>query len=66
MREREQLKRLGMICGSIDAPRLVSRQVLFDGRKRFAYYRGRVPVAPHPPLADPTQCLFWRNAAALP
>lgn len=62
MRERERLERLGAICGSIEAPRLVSRLVLFDGRKSFAYYRGRVPVAVSRPLADPTRCLFWRNA----
>lgn len=66
MREREMLERLGSICGSIEAPQLVARLVLFDGRKRFAYYRGRVPAAPHTPLADPTQCLFWRNARAVP
>lgn len=64
MREREKLQRLGAICGSIEAPRLVTRLVLFDGRKRFAYYRGRVPTAPSAALADPTQCLFWRNAQA--
>jgi len=62
MREREKLARLGAICGSIEAPRLVQRLVLFDGRKSFAYYRGRVPVAPSARPADPTRCLFWRNA----
>ena len=62
MREREKLERLGAICGSIEAPRLVARRVLFEGRKSFAYYRGRVPAAPLPPPADPAQCLFWRNA----
>ncbi|MGN2247377.1 ArnT family glycosyltransferase [Frateuria sp. GZRR35] len=66
MRERERLERLGAICGSIAAPRLVTRRVLFDGRKSFAYYRGRVPAEASTPLADPTQCLFWRNAQALP
>jgi len=64
MREREKLERLGAICGSIEAPRLVTRLMLFDGRKRFAYYRGRVPTAPPTRLADPAQCLFWRNARA--
>ena len=62
MREREKLERLGAICGSIGTPRLVRRLVLFDGRKSFAYYRGRVPRAPLAQPADPTQCLFWRNA----
>jgi hypothetical protein len=61
-REREKLERLGAICGSIEAPQLVARLRLFDGRKSFAYYRGRVPAAPLPRAADPTQCLFWRNA----
>jgi 4-amino-4-deoxy-L-arabinose transferase-like glycosyltransferase len=64
MREREKLERLGAICGSIEEPGLVTRLVLFDGRKRFAYYRGRVPVMPPRRLAEPTQCLFWRNAQA--
>ena len=62
MREREMLPRLGAICGSILAPRLIARQVLFGGRKRFAYYRGRVPDAPPVRPADPTRCLFWRSA----
>lgn len=66
MREREKLERLGSICGSIEAPRLVGRRVLFDGRKSFAYYRGQVPSAPLPRPADPAQCLFWRNAQAKP
>jgi hypothetical protein len=66
MREREKLERLGSICGSIEAPRLVARRVLFDGRKSFAYYRGQVPLAPLPRPADPAQCLFWRNAQAVP
>ncbi|MEI7036968.1 glycosyltransferase family 39 protein [Fulvimonas yonginensis] len=64
MREREKLAWLGAICGRIEAPRLVARQTLFEGRKRFAYYRGRVPAVPQPPPADPAQCLFWRNAQA--
>jgi 4-amino-4-deoxy-L-arabinose transferase-like glycosyltransferase len=63
MREREQLQRLGTICGHIEAPRLAARITLFDGRKRFAYYRGRVPTAASQ-VADPTRCLFWRNAQA--
>jgi len=62
MRERDKLDRLGAICGSIEAPQLVARRVLFGGRKSFAYYRGRVPTAPPTRLADPTGCLFWRNA----
>ncbi|UGB36943.1 ArnT family glycosyltransferase [Frateuria soli] len=64
MREREKLERLGAMCGRIQAPELVTRLVLFEGRKSFAYYRGRVPVAPPAGQADPTQCLFWRNAQA--
>jgi hypothetical protein len=66
MREREELQRLGAICGRIEAPRLVARITLFDGRKRFAYYRGRVPDAPPARQGDPTQCLFWTNARSAP
>lgn len=62
--ERERPAWLGGLCGRIEQPQLVARQVLFDGRKRFAYYRGIVPATPQPPPADPTQCLFWRNAQA--
>lgn len=62
--ERERLAWLGAICGRIEAPRLVARQVLFDGRKSFAYYRGRVPATAAAAPVDPTQCLFWRNAQA--
>jgi 4-amino-4-deoxy-L-arabinose transferase-like glycosyltransferase len=62
MREREKLAWLGAICGRIEAPRLVDRRVLFDGRKQFAFYRGFVPTAPPVAPADPRQCLFWRNA----
>jgi 4-amino-4-deoxy-L-arabinose transferase-like glycosyltransferase len=66
MREREKLERLGAICGSIQSPELATRLVLFDGRKSFAYYRGRVPAEPLARVADPASCLFWRNAQALP
>ncbi|HEV2538126.1 MAG TPA: glycosyltransferase family 39 protein [Frateuria sp.] len=62
MREREKLAWLGAICGRIEAPRLVDRLVLFDGRKQFAFYRGFVPAAPPVAPADPRQCLIWRNA----
>ncbi|HET6806297.1 MAG TPA: glycosyltransferase family 39 protein [Frateuria sp.] len=65
MRERERLERLGAICGSVEAPRLVTRLVLFSGRKSLAYYRGRVPdVLREGQAADPAQCVFWRNARA--
>lgn len=63
MREREKAAWLGALCGRIDAPQPVARLSLFDGRKRFAYYWGRVPASAPPPWpADPAQCLFWRNA----
>ena len=64
MRERDALAWLGSLCGRIEAPRLTERLSLFDGRKRFAYYRGRVPSVPPVLEGDPAQCLFWRNAQA--
>lgn len=66
--ERERLAWQGTLCRRIDAPQAAGRLDLHDGRKRFAFYRGRVPsVAPSASPASPAEreaCPLWRTAHA--
>ena len=66
--ERERLVWQGTLCRRIDAPQPTGRLDLYDGRKRFAFYRGRVPsVAASPLPASPAEreaCPLWRAAHA--
>lgn len=66
--ERERLAWQSVLCRRIDTPQPVARLDLYDGRKRFAFYRGLVPVAA--PSALPATatgraaCPIWRAAHA--
>ncbi|ODV23096.1 MAG: 4-amino-4-deoxy-L-arabinose transferase [Rhodanobacter sp. SCN 68-63] len=64
--ERERLAWQGTLCRRIDAPRAAGRLDLYDGRKRFAFYRGQVPAAaPSASPASPAEreaCPLWRAA----
>lgn len=66
--ERERLAWQGTLCRRIDAPQPAGRLNLYEGRKRFAFYRGRVP--PRAPSALPASpgereaCPLWRAAHA--
>ncbi|MFK2904505.1 glycosyltransferase family 39 protein [Dyella ginsengisoli] len=66
--ERERLVWQGTLCRRIDAPQPAGRLDLYGGRKRFAFYRGRVPlVAPSVLPASPVEreaCPLWRAAHA--
>lgn len=66
--ERERLAWQGTLCRRIDAPQAAGRLDLYHGRKRFAFYRGRVPtVAPSTSPASPAErgaCPLWRAAHA--
>jgi hypothetical protein len=66
--ERERLVWQGTLCRRVDAPQPAGRLDLYDGRKRFAFYRGRVPsVAPSALPASPAEreaCPLWRAAHA--
>ncbi len=59
---------LGGLCSRIDDPRPLRRLDLYDGRKRVAFYAGRVPShAPAPVPATQAQrdaCPIWLQAHA--
>jgi hypothetical protein len=59
---------LGALCSRIDDPRPLRRLDLYGGRKRVAFYAGRVPArAPaSPPAAPATRdaCPIWQRAHA--
>jgi hypothetical protein len=68
MRERDRPDWLGGLCARIDEPRPLRRLDMYRGRKRVAFYLGRVP-AQAPPEAPPTvavrdACPVWRQAHA--
>lgn len=63
LRIRARAHWLGTLCGRIDAARPLRRLDLFDGRKRIAFYAGRVPAAAAPQIA-PADCVIWREGAA--
>lgn len=63
LRIRERSDWLGSLCDRIAAAQALRRLDLFDGRKRIAFYEGRVPMAGQPAIA-PAQCVIWREGAA--
>lgn len=66
--ERERLEWQGGLCRRIDAPRLLGRFDGYDGRKRFALYKGVVPRVPavRTPASgsERSACMIWRQAHA--
>lgn len=68
LRVHDRMDWLGGLCSRIDHPQPLRRLDLFDGRKRVAFYAGRVPVqAPLPVPVTPQQrdaCPIWRRAHA--
>jgi 4-amino-4-deoxy-L-arabinose transferase-like glycosyltransferase len=63
LRERERAAWLGSVCQRIEDLQPLSRLDLFDGRKRIAFYTGRVPAVALP-ATDPARCVVWQRAAA--
>ncbi|MFC4526485.1 glycosyltransferase family 39 protein [Dyella halodurans] len=53
---------LRTLCSRIDEPRLLRRLDLFDGRRRFAFYLGRVPTAVPVLAQSDDQCSIWQFA----
>jgi len=66
LRVHERAAWLGALCTRIDAPRPLRRLDLYDGRRRIAFYAGRVPRhAPVVQAATPAMrdaCPVWRGA----
>lgn len=63
LRIRERSDWLASLCQRIEHPQALRRLDLFDGRKRIAFYAGRVPLAGQMPVA-PADCVIWREGAA--
>jgi hypothetical protein len=64
LRVRERPDWLRSLCSRIVQPQPLQRLDLFDGRRRIAFYEGRVPAAlPASATAD-DQCLLWQRAHA--
>lgn len=63
LRIRERSDWLGTLCQRIEAPSSLRRLDLFDGRRRVAFYAGRVPVPGMSSIA-PADCLIWREGTA--
>lgn len=63
LRIRERSDWLGTLCQRIDEPRPLRRLDLFEGRRRVAFYAGRVPAANKPPMAA-AECVIWQQGIA--
>jgi len=63
LRIRERSEWLGSLCNRIEHPQALRRLDLFDGRKRIAFYAGRVPATGQASVA-PADCVIWREGAA--
>ncbi|WP_266159777.1 ArnT family glycosyltransferase [Dyella silvatica] len=63
LRLRERSDWLRSLCDRIDSPRPLQRLDLFDGRRRMAFYVGRVPAVAGGLEEDAGQCLIWRQAS---
>jgi hypothetical protein len=63
LRERERRDWLGSVCSRVDITARAGRVDLFDGRRRFALYKGRVRPA-REAGANPDECIVWTQAAA--
>jgi len=63
LRERERAAWLGSVCERIENLQPLVRLSLFAGRKRIAFYAGRVPGAASP-VPDPARCVVWQRAVA--
>jgi len=55
---------LRSLCGRITDPSPLQRLNLFDGRRRIAFYAGRVPASPMSVPASDDSCIIWQHAAA--
>lgn len=63
LRVHERAAWLQTLCGRIDEPQARRRLDLFDGRRRVAFYEGRVPRVSLAPAPD-DGCAIWQRAVA--
>ncbi len=63
LRARERAPWLRAMCGRIDAATPLARLDLFEGRRRMAFYAGRVPAG-DTFASTGDDCMIWRRAAA--
>ena len=61
---RERPDWLRTLCSRIVQPQPLQRLDLFDGRRRIAFYAGRVPAQAPIVAHGDDQCLVWRQAYA--
>lgn len=61
---RERPDWLRTLCGRIAQPQPLQRLDLFDGRRRIAFYSGRVPSTLPVVARSNDQCLLWQQAYA--
>lgn len=66
LRERERAAWLGSLCAHVENLRPVRRLNLFEGRKRVAFYRGKVARAATVDGTAPDACVGWRDYLAAP
>jgi 4-amino-4-deoxy-L-arabinose transferase-like glycosyltransferase len=64
LRARERGAWLGAVCDRIVDLQPLPRLDLFAGRKRIAFYTGRVPDTVSPARGDPARCLAGQRAIA--
>ncbi|WP_266181659.1 ArnT family glycosyltransferase [Dyella humicola] len=62
LRVHERPPWLRTLCGRIDEPQPLRRLDLFDGRRRIAFYVGRVPTALPVVAHSDDQCSIWQFA----
>ncbi len=60
LRERERPAWLASLCSRVQDPQLLQRLELYQGRKRFDFYLGRVPAPAMPGSTAPVPaCAIW-------
>jgi 4-amino-4-deoxy-L-arabinose transferase-like glycosyltransferase len=64
LRVRERQNWLRSVCSSIDEASPLQRLDLFNGRRRIAFYAGRVAAPPLTAAESDARCVVWLAAAA--
>ncbi len=62
LRVRERPEWLRTLCGRIEQPQPLQRLDLFEGRRRVAFYAGRVPASSSLAASADDRCLVWQRA----
>jgi hypothetical protein len=64
LRVHERADWLESLCHRVDGPVLLQRLDMFDGRRRVAFYAGKVPATTGGVGHDGDRCLIWQQANA--